>query len=132
MSENGKIVELKDDMAVINIVRNEACGNCKACDKGQDNIMIMTAKNECNGKVGDIVSVELEVNKLIFATFILYGVPLITMVLGVVVGSLIFNNELLSFFLGIIFLLLTYGVIKFSEKFWNSENYIPIAKSIVK
>ncbi len=132
MSEKGKIVEIKDNLAIINIVRNEACGHCKACEKGNDNnTMVMKAKNQCEGKVGDTVLVELEVEKLIFATFILYGVPLITMVLGFLLGTLLFSNELFSFFTGILFLFITYMVIKFSEKFWKTENYIPVAKSIV-
>ncbi len=131
--EVGQITEIKDNKAIISLVRRSACGDCHACEMSHDQKeMIMTAINECDGKVGDKVAVELVVDRLMFATFILYGVPLITTVLGFFIGYYVFNSEVISFSLGVVFMLITYFVIKKSESFFNNDKYIPVARKIVE
>ncbi len=130
--EVGKIVELKDDKAIIMLDRKSACADCHACEMSEDKKqMTMTALNECGGKVGDNVFIELVVEKLLFATFIVYGVPLLTTVFGFGIGYVIFRNEIYSFLLGIIFMVVTYLVIKKFDSFFNNDKYIPVAKKIV-
>ncbi len=130
--EVGVIKEVIDNKAIITLERKSACADCHACELSEDKKeMTMTAINECNGKVGDSVFIELVVERLMFATFIVYGVPLITTVLGFVLGYVIFKNEVSSFLLGIIFMVITYLVIRKFDKFFNNDKYIPVAKKIV-
>ncbi len=130
--EVGTIKELKDNKAIISLERKSACGSCHACEMSHDKQeMTMTAINECNGKVGDNVQVELVVERLLFATLILYGVPLITTVLGCVLGYYILNNEIYAFLTGIVFMVLTYVIIRKCDGFFNNDKYIPVAKKIV-
>lgn len=131
--EVGTIKEIMDNKAVISMIRKSACSDCHACEMSQDKKeMTMTAINECNGKVGDSVMVELVVDRLMFATFILYGVPLITTVIGFVIGFFVFKSEVTSFLLGIFFMLITYFIIKKCEGFFNNDKYIPVARKIVE
>lgn len=132
MAEVGKIIGLDGNKATVSLTRKSACADCHACEMSHDEKeMIMYAVNECNGKIGDNVEVELVVDRLMFATFILYGVPLITTVIGFFVGYLVFKNELYSFFIGIAFMVITYFIIKKSDKFFDNDKYIPVAKKIV-
>lgn len=132
MSEVGKITEINGNKATILLTRKSACANCHACQMSHDEKeMVMTAINECGGKIGDNVKVELVVDRLMFATFILYGVPLITTVLGFGIGYAIFKSEIMSFFTGIVVLFITYFVIRRFEKFFSDDKYIPVAKEIV-
>ncbi len=130
--EVGKITEIKDNKAIISLERKSACAGCHACEMSQDKKeMTMTAINECGGQVGDDVMVELVVDRLMFATFILYGVPLITTVLGFFIGYYLFGSELASFAVGVIFMFLTYIIIRRFENFFSNDKYIPVAKKIV-
>lgn len=133
MAEIGRITEINGDKATISLTRKSACAGCHACSTGTDEKeMVMTALNECNGKVGDNVQVELVVEKLMFATFVVYGIPLITTVLGFIIGFYVSGgNEIVSFFLGMIFMIITYFGIKKWDSFFKNDNYIPIAKKIV-
>ncbi len=130
--EVGQITEIVDNKAIISLERKSACAGCHACEMSHDKqMMTMTAINECGGKVGDKVMVELVVDRLMFATFILYGVPLITTVLGFFLGYYIFDSEIVSFGIGIIFMAITYLVIKRYDSFFNNDKYIPVARKIV-
>ncbi len=130
--EVGQITEIVDNKAIISLERKSACAGCHACEMSHDTkMMTMTAINECGGKVGDKVMVELVVDRLMFATFILYGVPLITTVLGFFLGYYIFDSELVSFGLGVVFMAVTYLVIKKFDGLFNNDKYIPVARKIV-
>lgn len=130
--EIGKIQEIKDNKAIIYLERKSACSGCHACEMSHDTqMMTMTAINECEGKVGDDVMVELVVERLLFATLIVYGVPLITTVIGFTIGFFAFDNELYAFLLGILFMFITYFIIKKCDGFFNNDKYIPVAKRVV-
>ncbi len=131
--EIGKITELQDNKAIISLERKSACAGCHACEMSHDTqMMTMTAINECDGKVGDSVMVELVVDRLMFATFILYGVPLITTVLGFFIGYYGSNgNEIVSFVVGILAMVITYIVIRRFETFFSNDKYIPVARKII-
>ncbi len=130
--EVGVIKEIKDNKAIITMERKSACAGCHACEVSHDKQeMTMTAINECNGKIGDNVAVELVVDRLMFATIILYGIPLVTTVLGFFIGYYVFNSEVVSFIMGIVFMLITYFIIKRCEGFFNNDKYIPVARKIV-
>ncbi len=131
--EVGKITELQDNKAIITLERKSACSGCHACEMSHDTqMMTMTALNECGGKIGDSVMVELVVDRLMFATFVLYGIPLITTVAGFFIGYYASNgNELVSFVIGVLAMFVTYFTIRRFESFFSNDKYIPVAKKIV-
>lgn len=130
--EVGTIVSINDNKATISLERKSACADCHACEMGSDTkTMTMVAINECEGKVGDNVMIELVVDRLMFATFVLYGIPLVTMLFGFFLGYMISSNEIISFSIGIIILFITYFVIRRFESFFSNDKYIPVARKIV-
>lgn len=130
--EVGKIISIKDNKATVILERKSACADCHACEMGSDTkTMTMVAVNECDGKVGDEVMIELVVDRLMFATFILYGVPLVTMLAGFFIGYYILGSEIGSFIAGIIILFITYFVIRRFEGLFSNDKYIPVARKIV-
>lgn len=130
MAEVGEVIEVKDPYVVVSLMRSEACGKCKACTAGlQETQMIMEAENQCDAHVGDFVEIYLKEENFLKAVFIMYGIPLIGLMIGIGLGYLLFDHELMIMLVGIIVLAATYILIRVNEKRFKTEKYRPIAIS---
>jgi sigma-E factor negative regulatory protein RseC len=89
--------------------------------------MILEANNQCNAQVGDLVEIYLKEENFLKAVFIMYSIPLIGLLLGIGIGYLIFDNELLIMLLGIVVMSLTFVMIRLNEKRFKTEKFRPIA-----
>jgi len=139
MAEKGVVIELKNDLAVIKMKRTEACSKCRACISGMsEKEMIMEADNQCNAQVGDWVELELAENGFFFAVMIMYGIPLVAFLVGILLTYFIFipklmpltNPDLPSFVVGLLFTGIAYLWIRSQESHWESKKYRPIAARI--
>ncbi len=137
-NERGRVTAIENGLLRISMVRSEACAKCRACVAGMAaKEMIMLAKNECGAKLGDIVRVELDGGAFLISSFIMYGIPLAFMLFGFAAGYLLhnifayINTELLSFLMGITFLLLGYWLIKRSENRFKKPRFEPKAVEVV-
>lgn len=117
MNETGRVIQIKGDLAIVSMTRNETCGHCNACEKG--NPHLVEALNHCNAGVNDRASIELQGNTFIKAAIILYGIPLLMFIFGILTGCFLFwvlkieaSVELPSFALGIVFALSSCFIIK--------------------
>ncbi len=130
--EIGHVVEVFDNKIKVSLKRTEACAKCRACTAGfEQSEMFIIAKNECGAKSGDFVNIELDSVYFFRAVLIMYLIPLVTLVLGFVFGEKLTGSELMSFIIGIAFLLLTYFGIKVITKNMQLKKYIPVATGIV-
>jgi sigma-E factor negative regulatory protein RseC len=124
MIEIGEVIGLDDQLALVSIKRNSACGDCGKCQMSKDqSIMEMMAKNTINAKVGDKVEVEMQFASVFKAASIMYGIPLIAFVVGsciafllIVTMNLSWDQVLVPFLSGLIFLGFSYGGIKYFDK----------------
>ena len=83
----GLVSEVKGDLAIVKIHRKEACGECRACLSGlTEKEMDIEAKNLCDAEEGDWVELELQENAFFNAVMIMYGLPFVAFIAGVVVG----------------------------------------------
>lgn len=138
MGEKGLVINTKDHLAVIQMTRTEACGQCRACLAGmKKEEMIIEADNECNAKVGDWVIMELRNNSFMKAVLILYGIPMVALVAGIVLGYYVLyqyissvNREVLSFFVGILFTVLAFLWIRSKESVWDKKKIRPVATKV--
>lgn len=137
MGEKGLVVNTKDHLAVIRMTRTEACGQCHACLAGmKKEEMIIEADNECNAKVGDWVIMELRNNSFIKAVMIMYGIPMLALMIGIVLGYYVLypylpmDREVLSFAVGILFTLLAFLWIRSKESTWDKKKIRPVAIKI--
>lgn len=88
--EEGTVVELRGDVAQVMLQRSrfcEGCGSC--CVVVDDDSMLAEATNDIGAQRGDRVVVELPASTSIRAAYILYGVPLLSFLLGLGVGALL-------------------------------------------
>ncbi|RKX87009.1 MAG: hypothetical protein DRP57_00185 [Spirochaetes bacterium] len=78
MVEKGVIDSIKDGIATILCSENPYCASCKACEHSEDG-QRLKAKYSKNLRIakGDIVEVYISTRKSIFASFMVFIVPII-------------------------------------------------------
>ena len=136
----GLVHDIKDDLAYVTIHRKEACGECRACLSGMTKTeMEIEAKNLCDAEVGDWVELELQDNAFFNAVLIMYGLPCVAFVAGVVLGyygvpKIIpgINPVFPSLILGVLGIFFTMLWIKSQNPKWESGKYRPLATKIVE
>lgn len=74
------------------ITRTEACGECRACQMGQKAIMHYPLPKG-DYKEGDTVTLEIGDRMLTRATMIAYGIPLVSLFIGLLIGWALFKAE---------------------------------------
>lgn len=104
--EEGIVKQSKDGIAEIIISDSNHCEECSAkiyCKPGNSNERSLLVRDPFKTNSGDKVRVSINGNKILFASFMLYGIPLILLIGGLFLGMQIFssNTELFSTLLAI-------------------------------
>lgn len=88
MEKSGFVVEVKGDIAHISVLRPSECGDkCSNCSGScNEQSMVVQVSNTLSAQVGDQVALSMQSAHLIKLSFLLYTVPLIAFVLGVLIG----------------------------------------------
>ena len=84
------------------IKRQEACLSCRACEFGRTEEVTYPLPDG-NYKEGDVVIITLPDRRLALASALAYGLPLALLVLGLFIGSLVSENELVQALLAVLF-----------------------------
>lgn len=134
MAEVGQVIEVVNEKRlVIKLSRQEACGKCKACTVGlQEKDMLLEAENLCEAKLDDFVEIYLEKSSFLKAVLIMYTIPLLAFLLGLLIGYLLTKNELIIFGVGLAFMAIVFIAIRANEHRFNSAEYRPMAVKIVE
>ncbi len=118
MEEHGRVVEVQGDLAKVEVTRHEACRHCKACDFGRTDRIVVEATNRVGAQPGDEVALELESSRVLGAAFVAYMIPLLFMVVGIYLGSVLAratgrggSASLFGAVLGLALLAASYGVV---------------------
>lgn len=83
----GVVRKVDKKYALVEMQRQEMCGDCHACDaiSTKKSCMLQCEKDiEC--QIGDLVELKLAQPTFLKATYVMYGVPLIGLILGVMIG----------------------------------------------
>jgi len=136
--EKGQVIACKKNLVVIRMTRTEACAQCRACIAGMSKKdMVLEAENECGAQVGDWVEMELRNNGFFHAVMIMYGIPLVALLAGIVIGYFALapllpavDSGIIGFGTGVALTALTYLWIHSQEKRWESKKFRPIAVKI--
>jgi len=89
MKEFAKVVEvLSDGRAVVEVNRSTACENCASkCMVSNKTLQVRAyADNHGGAKAGDIVAVEMDLGNALYASLILYGIPILSFFAGAFLG----------------------------------------------
>lgn len=139
MRQCGTVISTDKNKAKVLLQRQSACGDCKGCRWGDDDMsMELEAVNAVNAKEGDSVQIDMEHQDVLKAAFIAYVIPLITLIGGVIIGSMLLESigldkykEIGSGLFGLLLTGISYLVIRSREKvIEKNKNYIPIIREI--
>lgn len=134
MEEIGKVVELKGEMATVEMSAKGACDCCAAriiCRPGGDK-MYTEALNQAHAEVGQMVKVEMTPKSAVEAAVLLFIVPVGFLVLGLVVFRGLGYRDPFQVLGGLLFLGLYFVGLRFVDR-WASRyrRYRPVVQEIV-
>ncbi len=126
-----RIIEVKDGKALVRATRLSMCAHCHVEDQIKNKSIFETwIDNPAGAQPGDFVHVEMAPNKFLLGIFILFGVPLIGLFLGITAASLIhFANPLAGqIVLGFFGYALSYVIVwRFDKYALKSNKFFPAA-----
>lgn len=84
MTETGTVTAVnKKNIATVRFERKDACSKCRMCAAKRNEMYVKcNVRNTLNAKVGDTVSVEMSNRAVLTAAFVVYVIPLILMLIG--------------------------------------------------
>ena len=122
MIETGKVIEIKGDRAEVALPPTEGCASCKKCAMGRTGkYMTLEAENPVAARVGDEVAVEVPRRDPLVAASLLFGLPLLGMLAGIIAGTLLeralgWDSEVPALVLGGVLLVGSFFLVKLREK----------------
>lgn len=88
--ETGIVIETSENKAKVKASRHGDCENCGVCPG--DNAMVVEVQNPIDAKVGQRVAFEIQEANMLMAAFVVYILPLLALMVGVISGGIIGNN----------------------------------------
>ena len=139
----GIVTKVYSSTAWVKCSKSAACETCKAkafCDTmgGGDDDVEVEAINAARAKVNDRVFISFETSSLLKVSFLVYMVPVLFLILGVVIGdkiALIFNYDqsIFSIVVGFLFLFAAFFFVKAKgNKMSKKDEYKPKIIRILK
>jgi len=122
----GIITKVNYSTALVKCIKCAACESCSAkgfCNTGEgssDDVEV-EAINAVGAKVDDRVTISFETSSLLKATFLIYMIPVLFFILGVVIGDKIapifnYDQSIFSMLVGFLFLVAAFFFVKAKGK----------------
>jgi sigma-E factor negative regulatory protein RseC len=144
-TEEGIVTKVYSSTAWVKCTKSAACESCSAkgfCDSvgggGSDDVVEVEAINAAGAKVDDRVTISFETSSLLKVSFLVYMVPVLFLILGVVIGDKIapifnYDQSIFSVFVGFLFLLAAFFFVKAKGKeLSKKDEYQPKIIRILK
>ena len=142
-TEEGIVTKVDSSTAWVKCTKSAACESCKAkgfCDTmgGPDDDVEVEVINAVGAKINDRVTISFETSSLLKVSFLVYMVPVLFLILGVVIGdkiALIFNYDrsIFSIVAGFLFLVAAFFFVKAKgNKMSKKDEYKPKIITILK
>ncbi|NLV75708.1 MAG: SoxR reducing system RseC family protein [Tissierellia bacterium] len=120
MEQIGYIRNTSNGMAEVEVRRISGCGgSCSSCGGSCDvPSIIIKIENSIGAKPGDYVEIKGQSNKIIRYALIVYMIPFFMLILGIMMSTVLLkslginNSELYSFLIGIVFLGISFLILK--------------------
>ncbi len=126
MIQKGRIKKIDGDTAIVAIRRQSMCGeNCKGCSSAC-NVPEMEIKADAipNIEIGDEVEISFEDINVLKYSFVLYGLPLLIMIIVIFLVSYLIKGEdgqLYAALFGLLSLVLSFFILKRYDKVESSK-----------
>jgi len=143
MEEEGIVIEDRNGRVVIRAERSSSCDNCASkslCHSGASGEEgLIEAENPVGARVGDHVVFTVGAGSIMKAGVLLYLVPILCFIAGVVLGQTAgtallpsANADLVSGVFGVVFLVLAFiGIKLYSKSLAGNKSYSPQVIKVV-
>lgn len=98
LQEEGVVVEVAGDRCKVQTERGNFCEACPGdaiCSLGEAGGVVVVARDPLGVRVGQKVKVAVQARRVLHASMLAYGVPLVCLLLGVFVGYSVGKNVFL-------------------------------------
>ena len=126
----GTVKEKKGDLVVVSLERQDMCGDCHACEMlSGKKTCTLNCKSQIPCEIGDQVEITLAQERFIKATYLMYGIPLVGFVVGLLagyaIGMVTHLGEIIGIIGAIVGMCLGFMLIKRKEKKKQFQKYLP-------
>lgn len=137
----GIVKQVDKKYALVEMQRQEMCGDCHACDAlTTKKSCVLRCEKEIECQVGDLVELSLAQPTFLKATYVMYGLPLIGLILGIIMGYggycffNTINEDVWVLVGGLIGIILPLLYIKWADQNGRFRKYLPhiVAKKETK
>lgn len=141
MKQCGLVVQTLENTAKVRMQRHSSCAGCNACKMGaEENPIELEALNPRKAVQGQMVEVEMEHEHVLLAAFLMYVVPLIFLVVGVIVGhyglqamGVTENTDFFTAFIAFGFTAVAYVLLNRGERKQSfREKMLPIITDVIE
>ncbi len=88
MEHFGKVIEIQDNLARVQLAKSSHCAGCTACDMfDTSGPKELKAQNEIHAKPGDFVRIEIAPSQVIGSSLLIFVFPIIAMMFGYWFGT---------------------------------------------
>ncbi len=127
MIEKGRVVEIRGNIAKVELDPNDKCSGCPAsgiCELvgGDSGKRFMEVEKKSEIKVGDKVKIEIKSGYFLKGTIFLFLIPAVSFIIGAAVGQTLMEGIALSLFLGFSFLAVTFFFLHLLDKKLAEKN----------
>ena len=123
MIRTGKVIRIEDSAPVVCFDRLASCDGCKGCsgEQRQTSVRVLGEAHE-----GDEVDVQMPDNHILSLSFVMYLIPMVGLVLGIMLGNRLFDNQLASLGVGLAMMALIFvGIALFDHWLQKQEKWQP-------
>lgn len=133
MIENGKVVNIDGDYAIVRIDKKSECDKCGMCLFPKNaNHVDFSAKNGVGAEIGDTVQISTEQDGKLLGAVLVFLVPLILIGLSAIIEQIFIKSEIWMLILSVIFIILWYTVLAIIDKrLKRSKGFCPTITSII-
>lgn len=115
--------KIENNKVELEVRRPSGWGSCNSCASSCEvKPHYLTLKNNIDAKPGDFVELKAIKKSIMKYITIIYSIPFVFLIMGIFIGDSIFKNlesknyELLSFGMGIVFLVISFFVMRLIDK----------------
>ncbi len=115
MRETGKVISTKSDRAEVEVAAKGECEHCTAhgiCNWNGTNVRKVLTVNRVGAGLGDVVELETVEGTGAKTNLLVFGIPAVLMLAGVLIGGLVLRKDAWSGILAGVGLGLGFGIVK--------------------